>query len=108
VIPGEQVRQRWASVAGDADGDPVEGEADGFLGLEHQGRPPGFGGADRDEEGHGYLLRVFQAGTETNHCLSSHGCRFRQGASFPGASVYGLCSQLLSDVLRMARPVQQE
>ena len=74
LIPGEQIGQRRASVAGDADGDPVEGEPDGFLGLEHQGRPPGFGGADRDQEGHGHLLRVFQARAETDHCLSGHGC----------------------------------
>jgi hypothetical protein len=74
LIPGEQIGQRWAAVTGDADGDPLEGEPDGFLGLEHQGRPPGFGGADRDQEGHGHLLRVFQARAETDYCLSSHGC----------------------------------
>ena len=37
---------------------------------EHQRRAPEFGGTNRDEEGHGHLLRVFQPGSQTDDCLA--------------------------------------
>ena len=51
LVALHQVGERRAAVAGDADGGAVDGEADRFLGEEHERRAAGFGGADRDEEG---------------------------------------------------------
>jgi hypothetical protein len=51
-----EVGQPWAAFARDADRDALEGQADGFLGEEHEGGPPGFGCANGDEEGNGDLL----------------------------------------------------
>ena len=63
---------RRAAVAGDADGDAVDGEPDRFLGEEHERRSPGLGGADGDEEGDRDLLGVLESGGQADDCLACH------------------------------------
>jgi hypothetical protein len=72
LVALHQVRDRRASVAGDADGGANDSEADGFLGEEDECRAPGFGGADGDEEGDHDLLGVFESGAEADDCLATH------------------------------------
>jgi hypothetical protein len=72
LVAGEQVAQWRAAVAGYSGRHVLQRQPDGLLGLEHQGRPARFGGADCDQERHGGLLWVFQAGGEADDGFSGH------------------------------------
>src|SRR5262245_18601359 len=50
LVALHEIGYRRAAVAGDADSDAVEREADGFLGEKHERRPPALGGTDGDKE----------------------------------------------------------
>ena len=51
---------------------PLLRQPDRLLGAEHQRRPPLFGRAHGDQEGHRHLLRVFQPGTQADHGFAGH------------------------------------
>src|ERR1035438_9019746 len=96
-----------SDVTGDACGHPVKGQPDGFLGLEHEGRPPGLCGADRDEERDGHLLGVLQAGAETDNCLASHCCLLSSRGPTGRPALIALRSELARPVVLKSkvRPV---
>ena len=50
----------------------ADGEADRFLGEEHERRAPGLGGADCDEQGDHDLLAVLESGAQADDCFAGH------------------------------------
>ena len=86
-----QLRQRRAALAGHALDHARRREPGGFLGQEHQGRPPLLGRRHGDQERHGDLLRILQARRQADDRLAPHavssprpltcerGCRARDG-----------------------------
>src|SRR5262249_753447 len=74
LVAVEQVAQGWAAVAGHPGRDVFHCQPDGLFGLENQGWPARFGGADCHQECHRGLLWVFQASGEADDGLCSHDC----------------------------------
>jgi hypothetical protein len=74
VVALHEIGQLRAAVAGDADGDAAEGEADRLFGKEHECGSASFGCAHSDEERDGHLLGVLQSRGQADDCLAGHRC----------------------------------